>query len=135
MLSGLKTHFGANAGLTAQIGAHLHRLIAPANAGEGTGKKYVTYRPLTDSRPLKVSGTRSTARDRVEFVCHGRLLEDATAVYDALIAVVPGQFRGTWGGVEIQSAFWDGDTYEEEYDARNREVTISITLSVTWTRT
>ena len=42
------------------------------------------------------------------------------------------QYRGTWGAVTVQSAWWDGDTYDEDFDADIQEFTITISLVVTW---
>lgn len=133
MLSGLKTYFGANVGLTAQIGARLHRVTAPANSGP----KYVTYRRMDDARRLRTGGAHSLSKtNRVAFKCHGATLADADDVYDALRAVIgETQFRGNWGTAPvyvIESAYWDGDAYEEDVNSETQEYTISIDLIVTW---
>jgi hypothetical protein len=137
MLDGLLFKFSADAGLQTQVGECIHRLTAAQNSGKGVDKKYVTFKRLTDANPLKVGGTRTTVTDRVEFICHGKSLDAALDVYAALRAIIVGQHTGTWGSAPaytIQSAHWDGDSYDERHDATNREYVVSIELIITWTR-
>lgn len=135
MLDELRAHFVADAGIQTQLGASpaFYRTRAPKNGGNGAQKKYVTYSPANDPNPPLVSAVSTTKRDhRVEFRCHALTVESAVDVYAAVKAVIVGQFRGTWGAVAIQSALWDGDSYEEIVDPTTDEIVISITLVVTW---
>jgi hypothetical protein len=135
MLDELRAHFAANAGIQTQLGASpaFYRTRAPKNAGNGANKKYVTYTPTNDPNPPLVSAVSTTKRNhRVEFRCHALGVENCLDVYNAVKAVIVGQFRGTWGTVTIQSALWDGDSYEETPDPQTDEIVISITLVVTW---
>jgi hypothetical protein len=135
MLDELRTYFAANAGVQTQLGATpaLYRTRAPKNAGNGAQKKYVTYSPANDPNPKIVSGvSTSKSGHRVEFRCHALTVESAVDVYAAIKAVIVGQFRGAWSGINIQSAAWDGDSYEELSDPNTDEIVISITLVVSW---
>jgi hypothetical protein len=135
MLDELRTYFAANAGLLTQLGTPpaIYRTRAPKNAGYGAQKKYLTYRPTNDPNNKLVSGVSTTKHGhRVEFRCHGLTVEAATDLYAALKTVIVGQFRGTWGAVSIQSAAWDGDSYDEFPDPQTDEVVIAITLVISW---
>lgn len=136
MLAQLREFFGADSGLTAQISTRLHRVTAPANS-DPTNAKFVTYKKLDDARRLRPGGPHSQLKtNRVGFTCHGLTLDDALDVYDALRAVIgETQYRGTWGSspaINIDSAWWDGDAYVEDFNEQTREYTVEISLVVTW---